>query len=100
MSTTYYLTVVLHVLAALFWLGGMFFLGVVGAPVLRAVEPPALRQRLFHLLGVRFRAAGWWAIAVLVVTGVAMLHLRGLLRWSGVLGEPAFWGTPTGRALA
>jgi hypothetical protein len=29
-----------------------------------------------------------------------MLHLRGLLRWSGVLGEPAFWGTPLGRALA
>jgi uncharacterized membrane protein len=35
MSAAYYVTVVIHVLAALFWLGGMFFLGVVGAPVLR-----------------------------------------------------------------
>lgn len=100
MSTTYWAVVTLHVLAALLWLGGMFFLGVVGAPVLRAVEPPELRQRLFHLLGVRFRAVGWWAIAVLVVTGVLLLHLRGLLRWSGVLGEPSFWGTSLGVALA
>ena len=45
----------------------LIFLGVVGAPVLRRVEPPALRQRLFHELGLRFRTVGWWAVAVLVV---------------------------------
>ncbi|HEU4629922.1 MAG TPA: hypothetical protein VFS08_09245, partial [Gemmatimonadaceae bacterium] len=66
MSLLYYVVVSTHVLAALFWRGGMFFLGVVGAPALRAVEPPALRQRLFQQLGVRFRTAGWAAIAVLV----------------------------------
>ena len=100
MSWSYYLVVTLHVLAALLWLGGMFFLGVVGAPVLRAVEPPALRQQLFHLLGVRFRTAGWIAIGVLVVTGTIMLRARGLLAWSGVLGAAAFWRTPLGVALA
>ena len=100
MTTTYYLTVSLHVLAALFWLGGMLFVGAVGAPVLRAVEPPELRQRIFRDLGLRFRAAGWWAIAVLVVTGVLQLRLRGLLRWDGVLGDAAFWATPLGIALA
>ena len=42
--TLYNLVVTLHVLAALFWLGGMFFLALVGAPVLRAVEPPELRR--------------------------------------------------------
>jgi uncharacterized membrane protein len=88
------------VLAALLWLGGMFFLGVVGAPVLRAVEPPELRQRLFHALGVRFRTVGWVAIGVLLVTGALNLHLRGMLRWAGVLGERAFWETPFGHALA
>ena len=100
MSLAYYLNVVLHVLAALFWLGGMFFLGVVGAPVLRRVEPPALRQQLFHQLGARFRTAGWIAIGVLVVTGAANLHFRGLLRWSGALAEPALWQSAYGRALA
>jgi copper resistance protein D len=57
--TLYYAAVTAHLLAALLWLGGMFFLGVVGAPVLRRVEPPALRQRLFHELGTRFRSVGW-----------------------------------------
>ena len=33
MSTLYYINVSAHLLAALLWLGGMFFLAVVGAPV-------------------------------------------------------------------
>jgi uncharacterized membrane protein len=99
-SWSYHLLVTIHVLAALLWLGGMFFLGAVGAPVLRAVEPPALRQRLFQQLGLRFRSAGWLAIAVLVATGVLMLHVRGLLHGSGVLGSRDFWRTAFGVALA
>lgn len=95
----YFANVTLHVLAALLWLGGMFFLGAVGAPVLRAVEPAELRQRLFHQLGTRFRTVGWWAIAVLLVTGTLNLWFKGLLRWD-VLGAAAFWGTTFGTALA
>ncbi len=95
----YYLNVTLHVLAALFWLGGIFFLAVVGAPVLRAVEPPALRAELFRRLGRQFRVAGWSALAVLLVTGVGNLYFRGVLSWS-VLGSTRFWGTPFGTALA
>jgi uncharacterized membrane protein len=57
-SAFYYLNVTIHVLAAMLWLGGMFFLGVVGAPVLRAIDPPPLRQRLFQELGTRFRRVG------------------------------------------
>jgi len=100
MSASYYVVVTIHVLAALLWLGGMFFLGVVGAPVLRAIEPAALRQRLFHDLGSRFRTVGWVAIAVLVTTGTIMLGARGLLRWSGVFGSADFWRTTFGTALA
>ena len=47
----YLVNVTIHVFAALFWLGGMFFLALVGAPVLRKVEPPELRARLFQQLG-------------------------------------------------
>lgn len=99
MSPIYYANVTLHVLAALLWLGGMFFLAVVGAPALRAVEPPELRQQLFQALGTRFRSAGWVAIAVLLITGFGNLHFRGWLTWS-VLGDAAFWNTTVGRALA
>lgn len=94
----YHSLIFLHVLAALFWLGGMFFLAAVGAPVLRKVEPPELRARLFHDLGVAFRRSGWPAIGVLLFTGIWILHLRGVLRWE-VLGDPSWWGTSYGRAL-
>jgi copper resistance protein D len=95
----YHLNVTLHVLAALFWLGGMLFLGLVGARVLRTVEPPALRAELFRRLGHAFRNTGWVAIGVLLVTGVANLHFRGLLS-AAVLGSSAFWSTSYGHALA
>ena len=96
MHPLYWTSVALHLLAALVWLGGMLFLGVVGAPVLRAVEPPSLRARLFHDLGLRFRTVGWIAIAVLIVTGLVTLHFRG---WLSLLGRAEFWGTVAGRAL-
>lgn len=95
----YYLNVTVHVLAALLWLGGMFFLAAVGAPVLRKVEDDALRAQLFRRLGEQFRTVGWIAIAVLVVTGVGNLHFRGLLS-PAVWTDPSFWSTPYGHALA
>ncbi|HET8656840.1 MAG TPA: DUF4149 domain-containing protein [Longimicrobiaceae bacterium] len=98
LSSLYYLNVTIHVLAAILWLGGMFFLAAVGAPVLRAIEPPALRAQIFRRLGEQFRAVGWGAIAVLVVTGVLNLYFRGLLR-ADVLGDAAFWRTRLGHAL-
>ena len=100
MPLLYYVNVALHVLAAMLWLGGMFFLGVVVAPALRAIEQPALRQRLFQQLGVRFRSVGWIAIVVLIVTGLVNLHYRGWLHWDGVFGSAAFWRTGVGTALA
>jgi uncharacterized membrane protein len=95
----YYLNVTIHVLAALLWLGGMFFLAAVGAPVLRAVEPPELRAELFRRLGEQFRRVGWAAIAVLVITGTLNLYFRGLLS-ADVLATGVFWRTGYGRALA
>jgi putative copper export protein len=98
-SIAYYVNVTVHVLSAMLWLGGMLFLGLVGAPVLRAVEPAELRQRLFSDLGRRFRTVGWVAIALLIITGIGNLHFRGL-QWSGVLGASEFWRTTYGVALA
>lgn len=100
MPSPYYISVTLHVLAAMLWLGGMFFLALVGAPALRSIELPAVRQRLFQQLGVRFRVVGWGAIAVLIATGLINLHYRGWLRWNGMLGSSAFWRTSVGHALA
>lgn len=99
MRTLYLINVTVHVLSAMFWLGGMFFLGVIGAPVLRAIEPASLRQTLFNELGVRFRMAGWISIAILVVTGIGNLYFRGWLAWPDVLGSAEFWRSEAGAAL-
>lgn len=95
----YYANVTVHVFAALLWLGGMFFLAAVGAPVLRRIEDERLRRDLFATLGRQFRAVGWAAIGVLLVTGTLNLWFRGMLRWE-VLGSGAFWATRYGQALA
>lgn len=95
----YLVNVTIHVFAALLWLGGMFFFALVGAPVLRTVEPPALRATLFRRLGEQFRRVGWVAIAVLLITGTLNLHLRGMLSMD-VLGRAAFWATGFGHSLA
>jgi copper resistance protein D len=94
----YHINVTIHLLAALLWLGGMFFLALVGAPVLRQVEP-RLRAQLFSALGERFRTVGWAAIAVLLVTGVINLHYRGLLQ-AQIWTTTTFWSTRMGEALA
>lgn len=98
MSGWYYLNVTVHVLAAMLWLGGMFFLAAVGAPVLRGLDAP-VRAQVFRLLGQRFRGVGWGAIGVLVVTGVLNLHFHGWLS-ARVMSDPAFWRSPLGHALA
>jgi copper resistance protein D len=99
MRAFYLASVSLHVLAAMLWLGGMFFFALVGAPVLRSVEPPPLRARLFRAAGERFRTVGWSCIAVLLVTGILNLHFRGVLS-TAALGSGSFWSAPWGRVLA
>lgn len=91
--------VTLHLLAAIVWLGGVLFFALVGAPVLRRVEPAALRSALFEALGRRFRAVGWGAVLTLLVTGTWLLQLRGWLS-PAVLTQGAFWRSGIGVALA
>ena len=94
----FYLNVTLHVLAALVWLGGMLFLAVVGAPVLRKVESPQLRAELFRALGQQFRLVGWICIGVLIATGFGNLYFRGFLH-AATLFDGAFWQTRYGHSL-
>ncbi len=98
LRSIYLLNVTVHVLAAVLWVGGLLFLALVGAPVLRSVEPPALRATLFRDLGRRFRLVGWTTLAVLLATGIANLGFRRLLTTVS-MGSVHFWTTPFGRTL-
>lgn len=72
-------------LAAITWIGGMLFISLVLVPVTRRLDNPALRARLVQQIGLRFRAVGWIALAVLVLTGLVNLWLHPFL-----LASPRF----------
>lgn len=97
MRSLYLMTVTVHVLAAVIWIGGMVVFALL-APILRRVGDDRVRQELFQKLGVRFRTVGWICISVLVVTGIGQLRMRG---WWGMAfwGTAGLWGSPLGHAL-
>jgi uncharacterized membrane protein len=78
MQFSYNLIVLIHVLAAILWLGGMFFIGLVMVPVLRDMEPPQKRIEVLSTAAKRFRILSWIAIPVLLITGVLNTMNRGV----------------------
>jgi uncharacterized membrane protein len=72
----YALTYSLHLLAALVWVGGMFFAWMVLRPAaVSALEAPA-RLKLWLEVFPRFFYWVWAAVIVLPITGVGMLHMH------------------------
>jgi copper resistance protein D len=71
----------LHLLAAITWIGGMLFIALVLVPVVRRLGDPALRTRLVHEAGLRFRTVGWIALGLLLGTGLLNLWYRPFLFW-------------------
>lgn len=67
---------VLHLLAALLWVGGMFFAWIVLRPAIVAVLPPPDRLRLWVDVFGRFFRWVWAAVLVLPASGLILLHLR------------------------
>jgi putative copper resistance protein D len=78
----YTLLVVIHVMAALIWVGGVVFIGLALLPATRGLEP---EKRLQMVSGAarRFRNIGWLALAVLIVTGLGMIHSWGFFAEAG-----------------
>ena len=66
----------LHLLAALIWVGGMFFAWMVLRPAaVEALEAPA-RLKLWGQVFPRFFRWVWAAVIVLPASGIGLLHLR------------------------
>jgi uncharacterized membrane protein len=93
----YQLSVLLHIISAVIWVGGMFFLALVVVPVARRL-PPAERAVLFGSVGRRFRTVGWTCIAILLVTGVVNMSYRGVTLDN--LFTAALWSSQFGSTLA
>ena len=96
MHTLYLLSVFLHIVAAIIWVGGIAFLVLVLVPWLRrngkSMAPSFLRDT-----GLRFRKVGWHCFAVLVLTGSFNLWVRGV-SWKSFL-DPQWRSSPFGHAV-
>jgi len=75
----YTLSVLLHVVAACVWVGGLLFFVFVLGPLAKRMSIEDARTVL-RLTGQRFRAVGTVSLAVLVVTGFGNL----LTRWAPI----------------
>jgi putative copper export protein len=82
--------VILHLLAAVSWIGGMIFLSLVLAPLVRGRKAAPEFMALFRSAALRFRPIVWIAIAVLLITGPVLLSQRGIditspTSWPGIV---------------
>jgi copper resistance protein D len=96
MQTVYVVSVFLHILSAIVWIGGMFFLILVVVPWLRAGNRAAAGA-LLRDTGLRFRTVGWVCLATLLATGLLNLWLRRVR--PGDLASPEWLATPFGRTV-
>ncbi len=95
--TVYLISVWLHIIAAMVWVGGMAALGLLMVPTLRQERFRDVATPLLHASALRFRWIGWGALAVMLVTGVLNVWLRGV-PWSAWV-DVAFWTSPWGLTL-
>ncbi|MEX2402371.1 MAG: DUF4149 domain-containing protein [Rhodothermales bacterium] len=98
MRTWYLLSVWIHLLGAIVWIGGMAFLGAVLVPVLRDRSFDRVRTAMLYRTGLRFRWIGWIVLGLLVATGIANLGFRGFT-WADAL-DGSLWQGVWGRLLA
>jgi copper resistance protein D len=92
----YLLSVFIHIMAAMVWIGGMLFLVLVAIPWLRK-GPRGQAVTFLGETGARFRNVGWTCFLLLAVTGTFNLWFRGV-RLSD-FGHAEWLGSPFGRTI-
>jgi len=100
MQTVHFVSILLHILAAVVWIGGMVFLGAILIPVLRRTRAEGGQYaELIHRTGTRFRNVGWACLVILVVTGFVNLATRWGVGFER-LHSADLWASPWGHILA
>lgn len=88
--TLYSILLLLHLLAIVVWVGGMFFALFCLRPAATDVLPPAQRLPLLHAALGRFFKSVVIAITILLATGVTMVLMVGMknmpIAWQWMIG--------------
>ena len=91
------ISLLLHVVAAIFWIGGMLFLSLIIVPFLNQLKDPQEKRNVYRAIGPRYRAFAWLAIVILVITGPLNMYLLGISPAN--IFDPSFHGTSYGQPL-
>ncbi|MGK7369514.1 MAG: DUF4149 domain-containing protein [Candidatus Halalkalibacterium sp. M3_1C_030] len=73
----YHLSVFIHMLSAIFWIGGMLFTVAVLVPASRNRLLADRKGKFFALIGKKFSRISWVLFPVLIITGITNLLARG-----------------------
>ncbi|MBI2412516.1 MAG: DUF4149 domain-containing protein [Deltaproteobacteria bacterium] len=88
----------LHIISAIFWIGGMLFLVAVVAPYLKTLSDPKDKAKIYQIVGTQYRKWGWVAIITLLITGPVILYtLYGLP--PSAITDPSLHASSWGRTL-
>ena len=91
----YVLSVFIHVIAACIWLGGMLFLILAFIP---GIKNHPDKIDLIANVSLKFRPAGSVVLALLLVTGIYQLEIRGI-QWNWAYFTGSFFGKVAGLKL-
>lgn len=93
----YLLSVFIHVLSAIFWIGGMLFTAAVLVPASRHKMLRNKKGAFFTLIGKKFSRISWLLFIVLIITGITNLLTRGY-DWADLVSK-SFWSSNFGSTL-
>jgi len=79
----YLLCVYLHILAVMLWIGHMFFWVTAAGTITKRFLSPETKAVVIELRD-EFGQVGWYALFVLVVTGIVILYYRGVVSFSQI----------------
>lgn len=76
MHRIYLLSVWVHIMAAVAWIGGTIFLVIVLVPAIRRPEFGGIGSALIRVTPLRFGWVGWMCFCIFVLTGIVNLTAR------------------------
>jgi len=66
----YHISVFIHIISAMIWVGGILFMVLVIVPLLRKKDLKDNAAILVQKVGVQFRLVGWISLILLLITGI------------------------------
>lgn len=78
--SSYFIFLIFHIFAGMFWVGGMLFYVLVLISVIRDKEFQNIKLRLLEKTALQFRKVSYYTFLILLLSGIGLLFSKGYLR--------------------